>query len=54
MSEIQLFHVGQRFISNSEAVLGLGVVMSADLRSVKIFFPAVGEERTYAKSNALK
>jgi ATP-dependent helicase HepA len=52
MSEIQLFHVGQRFISNSEAVLGLGVVMSADLRSVKIFFPAVGEERTYAKSNA--
>jgi ATP-dependent helicase HepA len=52
MSEIQSFHVGQRFISNSEAVLGLGVVMSADARSVKILFPAVGEERTYAKSNA--
>jgi ATP-dependent helicase HepA len=52
MSEIQSFQVGQRFISNSEAVLGLGVIMSADARSVKIFFPAVGEERTYAKSNA--
>ncbi|MFT6269067.1 MAG: ATP-dependent helicase HepA [Alphaproteobacteria bacterium] len=52
MSEIQSFHVGQRFISNSEAVLGLGVVMSADARSVRIFFPAAGEERTYAKSNA--
>lgn len=52
MSELQSFHVGQRFISNSEAVLGLGVVMAADARSVKILFPAVGEERTYAKSNA--
>lgn len=52
MSEIQSFHVGQRFISNSEAVLGLGVVMSVDARSVSILFPAVGEERTYAKSNA--
>jgi ATP-dependent helicase HepA len=52
MSEIQSFHVGQRFISNSEAVLGLGVVMSAGARSVNILFPAVSEERTYAKSNA--
>ncbi|OFA32650.1 RNA polymerase-binding ATPase [Glaciecola punicea] len=52
MSEIQSFHIGQRFISNSEAVLGLGVVMSTDIRAVRIFFPAVGEERTYAKSNA--
>jgi ATP-dependent helicase HepA len=52
MSEIQTFHVGQRFISNSEAALGLGVVMAADARAVKILFPAVGEERTYAKSNA--
>lgn len=52
MSEIQSFHVGQRFISNSEAALGLGVVMSADNRAVRILFPAVGEERTYAISNA--
>jgi ATP-dependent helicase HepA len=52
MSETQTFHVGQRFISNSEANLGLGVVMSADARSVRILFPAVQEERTYAKSNA--
>lgn len=52
MNEHQSFHVGQRFISNSEAVLGLGVVMSVDARSVKIYFPSAGEERTYAQSNA--
>lgn len=52
MSEATSFSVGQRFISNSEASLGLGVVMATDARSVKILFPAVGEERTYAKTNA--
>lgn len=52
MSETQSFHVGQRFISNSESTLGLGVVIAADARSVKILFPAVEDERTYAKSNA--
>lgn len=46
------YFVGQRFISNSEDALGLGVVMGADARSVRILFPAVNEERTYAKSNA--
>ena len=46
------YFVGQRYISNSEDVLGLGVVMGADARSVKILFPAANEERTYAKSNA--
>jgi ATP-dependent helicase HepA len=52
MNQAQSFHVGQRFISNSESNLGLGVVMAADARSVKILFPAVEDERTYAKSNA--
>lgn len=52
MSETQNFHVGQRFISNSESNLGLGVVMSSDIRAVKILFPAVNDERMYAKSNA--
>jgi ATP-dependent helicase HepA len=52
MSETQTFHVGQRFISNSESSLGLGIVMAADARSVKILFPAAEDERTYAKSNA--
>lgn len=52
MNESQSYFVGQRYISNGEASLGLGVVMSADIRSVKVLFPAVNEERTYAKSNA--
>ncbi|MFW8591619.1 RNA polymerase-associated protein RapA [Glaciecola sp. 2405UD65-10] len=52
MSDTNTFHVGQRFISNSESNLGLGVVMSSDARSVTVLFPAVSDERIYAKSNA--
>lgn len=51
MSDTQYF-IGQRYISNSEGSLGLGVIMSSDHRSVNILFPAVNEERTYAKSSA--
>ncbi|MBT1452201.1 RNA polymerase-associated protein RapA [Glaciecola sp. XM2] len=48
------FAVGQRWLSNTEASLGLGVVMAVDFRSVTVLFPAVNEERNYAIShNAL-
>jgi ATP-dependent helicase HepA len=48
------FAVGQRWLSNTEASLGLGIVMSVDFRSVTVLFPAVNEERNYAMShNAL-
>jgi len=46
------FQVGQRWYSYTEAELGLGVVTELVNRSVTIFFPAIGEERTYAQSNA--
>lgn len=42
------FALGQRWVSNSEAELGLGLVKACGGRQVVMFFPAAGEERTYA------
>lgn len=46
------FVLGQRWISNTEAELGLGIVSDTDHRFVNITFPAAGEQRVYAKNNA--
>jgi len=46
------FQLGQRWISNTEAVLGLGIVAGINGRQVNISFPAAEEERTYAIKNA--
>ena len=46
------FAIGQRWISNSEAELGLGIVKEELGRRVVISFPAAQEERTYAADNA--
>ncbi len=43
---------GQRWISNTEVDLGLGIVIESAHRRVEIHFPAVGEVRTYAIDNA--
>lgn len=43
---------GQRWVSNSESELGLGIVVSTENRRVELFFPAVEESRTYASDNA--
>ena len=51
MSE-SIFSIGQRWISNSEAELGLGIVKEELGRKVLISFPAAEEERTYAAENA--
>ncbi|MFC6673674.1 hypothetical protein [Marinobacterium aestuariivivens] len=48
----QQFFPGQRWISNTEAELGLGVVIEQTGRSVTLNFPAVEEQRTYAVNNA--
>lgn len=54
MADMSEFAVGQRWLSNTETNLGLGVVMAIDFRSVTVLFPAVEEERNYAISqNAL-
>jgi ATP-dependent helicase HepA len=46
------FFVGQRWISNTEAQLGLGIVTEVSGRLVNISFPAAEEERTYAADSA--
>ena len=46
------FVPGQRWISNSESELGLGLIKSLDHRTVSIDFPASDELRTYAIDQA--
>lgn len=47
-----IFVRGQRWISNSEAELGLGIVAEVDARRVTVSFPAAQEERVYSIDNA--
>ena len=42
------FQPGQRWVSNTESELGLGIVVTVANRRVEIVFPAAGEKRTYA------
>lgn len=51
VSEI-LFIPGQRWISNTESELGLGIVVEVENRRVEVSFPASGERRTYAMDSA--
>ncbi|MCB1207852.1 MAG: RNA polymerase-associated protein RapA [Verrucomicrobiales bacterium] len=43
---------GQRWVSDSEPELGLGVVIKAEFGRVDIFFPAAGEHRQFAMQTA--
>lgn len=51
MSEHE-FSPGQRWVSNTEPELGLGLVVEVGHRRVHLSFPAAGEERFYASDNA--
>lgn len=51
-SKTGLFTVGQRWVSQSEPKLGLGIISEMENRRVSISFPAAGETRTYAVDNA--
>lgn len=51
MSKVQ-YVIGQRWISESEADLGLGIVLDLANRRLTLSFPAAGERRTYAVDNA--
>lgn len=44
--------VGQRYVSDTEPELGLGVVLQIDGGAVDIGFPAAGQRRTYSLSEA--
>ncbi|MEQ6885605.1 RNA polymerase-associated protein RapA [Salicola sp. Rm-C-2C1-2] len=46
------FTVGQRWVSQTESDLGLGLITDVSGRRITIAFPAAEEERTYAMDNA--
>ncbi|MCB0712923.1 MAG: DEAD/DEAH box helicase family protein [Ignavibacteriae bacterium] len=43
---------GQRWVSDSEPELGLGIILSLQVGRVEILFPASGEQRLYALSSS--
>ena len=46
------FAIGQRWLSESENALGLGIITALDQRTVTIYFPAADETRIYATAQA--
>jgi len=49
---MNIYIPGQRWISDAESRMGLGMVSSTEHRTVTISFPATGEVRSYAKETA--
>jgi len=49
---VPVFIPGQRWVSETETNLGLGIVVEANDRQLVLSFPAAGERRTYAIDNA--
>ncbi|WP_454255611.1 RNA polymerase-associated protein RapA [Pseudomonas sp. Marseille-Q8238] len=49
---VQQYQPGQRWISDSEAELGLGTILTSDGRLLTVLYPATGETRQYALRNA--
>ena len=49
---VSVFKPGQRWVSNTESELGLGIVAGVTHRRVEMSFPAAGETRVYAIDNA--
>ncbi|GAB3395843.1 RNA polymerase-associated protein RapA [Azotobacter armeniacus] len=49
---VQQYQPGQRWISDSEAELGLGTILTADGRLLTVLYPATGETRQYSLRNA--
>ncbi len=48
---VPAFAVGQRWLSETQPELGLGMVEAVEHRRVTVLFPATGERRTYAADN---
>ena len=46
------FQIGQRWISEPEPELGLGIIESVDKNQIRLAFKAVNEVRLYASDNA--
>jgi len=48
----QQYQPGQRWISDSEAELGLGTILAQDGRLLSVLYPATGDTRQYSLRNA--
>jgi len=46
------FVLGQRWISQTETELGLGIVVDVEGRNVTLRFPVAEEDRVYARANS--
>ncbi|MEJ2530010.1 MAG: hypothetical protein P8Z39_08080 [Gammaproteobacteria bacterium] len=46
------YAIGQRWISDAEPELGLGILVKQEGRNINFIFPASGESRIYALENA--
>ena len=46
------FAVGQRFLSDAEPELGLGIITEIEFRTLSLSFPATQSMRRYAHANA--
>ena len=46
------YAIGQRWVSNTEVDLGLGIVVELEGRRVTVHFPAVEQDRVYASKDA--
>ena len=49
---MQEFAIGQRWLSDTESELGLGVLIDVDERTISILFPKSDETRVYARASA--
>lgn len=49
---VETFAVGQRWLSETQTELGLGLVIAVDWRVVRVAFPAIDEQRDYARHSA--
>ena len=51
-ADLDAFAVGQRWIVDTEAELGLGTILEVEHRQITVVFLATGETRRYAKESA--
>ena len=49
---MMMFKIGQRYVSQAEPTLGLGIVSEVQGRTVKILFPSIGQARIYRTEEA--
>lgn len=52
MQTMETFIPGQRWISNTESELGLGLILEVNFKRVTVLFLACDQRRTYAQDNA--